>query len=103
MREFCGVKRNSLRLPFTELFNGTLPKFEPMLEPAFLSRHTEVRSMKPTGIKQVLPKRINAGDCPSGFASQGLVEAVAGAACGIGSGEGVKATGAVGTFRGTIA
>ena len=34
---------------------------EPMLEPAFLSRHTDVRSIKPTGIRQVLPRRMKAG------------------------------------------
>ena len=49
------------RFPFTVLLKGMLPKFEPMLEPAFLSRQTAVRSMNPIGITQVLPSRMKAG------------------------------------------
>src|SRR6266849_8635624 len=73
IREFCGVKRNSERLPLTVLLNGMLPKLEPMLEPAFLSRQTAVKSINPMGTMHVLPSRINAGAGPSGTASHGLV------------------------------
>ena len=72
MREFCGLKRNSESLPFTALLYGMLPKLVPMLEPAFLSRHTAVRSMNPIGTRQVLPSRMKAGAGPSGTASQGF-------------------------------
>src|ERR1700724_1802904 len=56
-----------------------LPKFEPMLEPAFLSRHTAVRSINPIGTRHVLPSRMNAGVWPSGFASHGFADAAFGA------------------------
>src|ERR1039458_9752132 len=49
-----------------------LPKLEPRLEAAFLSRQTDVKSINPIGTKQVLPSRMNAGVGPSGVASQGL-------------------------------
>src|SRR5437868_2176759 len=61
-REFCGVKRNSEFWAFTVLLKGTLPKFEPRLEPSFLSHQTEVRSIKPIGMTQVLPSRMKVGD-----------------------------------------
>src|SRR5271165_651299 len=79
MREFCGVKRNSERLPLTVLLYGTLPKLEPMLEPAFLSRQTVVKSINPMGTRHVLPSRINAGAGPSGTASHGFAAGLAGA------------------------
>ena len=66
-----------------------LPKFDPMLEPASLSRHTAVRSMNPIGTMQMLPSRRNAGTAlVSGAASHGLLEEEAGAAgaCGRGAG-----------------
>src|SRR5579864_1451386 len=105
IREFCGENRYSEFLPFTVLLYGTLPKFVPMLEPAFLSRQMAVRSIKPIGIIQVLPSRINAGLWPSGTASQGLLagaEGFAAAACGAGEGEAMGAgSGAAGGSTGT--
>src|SRR5215472_12001805 len=56
-----------------------LPKLLPRLEPAFLSRHTAVRSINPMGTRHVLPSRINAGAGPSGFASHGFADAALGA------------------------
>src|ERR1700733_6691910 len=93
IREFCGVKRNSERLPLTVLLYGMLPKLEPMLEPAFLSRQTVVKSINPMGTKHVLPSRINAGAGPSGTASQGLAGGEAGACAGsiIGAAKGAGA------------
>src|SRR5260370_39323138 len=55
-----------------------LPKLLPILEAAFLSRHNAVRSMKPTGTRQVLPSRMKAGVWPSGFASHGFAGPSAG-------------------------
>src|SRR5580698_1062053 len=75
MREFCGLKRNSDSLPLATLLKGMLPKFEPMLEPAFLSRHRAVKSIKPMGTRHVLPSRMKAGAGPSGTSSHGLAAA----------------------------
>src|SRR5580693_4471040 len=74
----------SERLPLTELFNGTLPKLEPMLDPAFLSRQNGTRSMKPMGVMQTLPSLMYAGVTASGPASHGLPEAPPAGACGRG-------------------
>src|SRR5579863_4261940 len=87
------LKRVSERLPLTELFNGTLPKLEPMLDPAFLSRQKGVRSMKPIGTTQTLPSLIYAGVTASGPASQGLPGAPPAGACGRGIATGIAATG----------
>src|SRR5665213_3594224 len=99
MREFCGLKRKFERFPLTVLLYGTLPKFVPMLEPAFLSRHTVVRSMKPIGTMQTLPSRRKGGTAlASGGASQGLVgfvDADVGDFCGRAAGSAAE--------RGTIA
>src|SRR5262249_38963918 len=77
MREFCGENRNSLFFPPKTLLKGMLPKFDPKLDPAFLSRQKVVRSMNPTGTRQVLPRRMNAGAGPSGTASHGFLAAPA--------------------------
>src|SRR5882724_5900127 len=71
-REFWGVKRNSDNLPAVTLLNGTLPKLLPVPEPAFLSRQIAVRSMNPTGTRQVSPIWMKAGDLASPVASHGL-------------------------------
>src|SRR3974390_2313441 len=44
-----------------------LPKLDPIPDPAFLSRHTAVKSMNPTGVIDTLPIRICSGDVFSSF------------------------------------
>src|SRR5690349_9219765 len=102
IREFCGVKRNSERLPLTVLLYGTLPKLEPMLEPAFLSRHTAVRSIKPIGTRQVLPSRMKAGAWPSGTASQGFAGGALGACAALITGMARDAVGGAGGIYGVV-
>src|SRR5690349_1085475 len=72
-REFCWLKCSSERLPLGTLLKGMLPKLEPMLEAAFLSRQKGVRSMNPMGTMQTLPIRRNVGMVLSGSASQGFL------------------------------
>src|SRR5690348_8684208 len=74
-----------------------LPKLEPMLDPAFLSRQKGVRSMNPMGTMQTLPSRRKEGMVLSGSASQGFwAEPVAlGADCGKGIAGRALATGTV--------
>src|ERR1019366_5483705 len=96
MREFCELKWNSLRLPLAVLLNGMLPKFEPMLDPAFLSRQYGVRSMNPMGTMQTLPIRRKVGMDLSGSASHGFLEepvALGAEACGKGIAGRAMATG----------
>src|ERR1700733_3013585 len=88
-REFCWLKWNSERLPLATLLNETLPKLEPMLDPAFLSRQKGVKSINPMGTRQTPPSRKKVGTVLSTSASQGFwAEPVGlgGAACGTGSG-----------------
>src|SRR6185437_10924436 len=86
MREFCGLKWNSLSRPPITLLYGMFANEVPMEDPTSLLRHTEVRSMKPTGTRHVFPMRRNTGACAvSTGPSQGLPFAAgAGAAWGTG-------------------
>src|SRR5712691_2880720 len=80
-----------------------LPKLLPILEAAFLSRHTAVRSMKPTGTRQVLPSRMKAGVGPSGFASHGFLGAAAGACSALlAAGTGAVAGAGAGGINGVV-
>src|ERR1022692_1334534 len=101
IREFCWLKWNSERLPAAELLYGTLPKLEPMLDPAFLSRQKGVKSIKPMGTIQTLPSRKKVGMVLSGSASQGFAAVVA-AACGTGSGVPSVVTAGKGGRIGTV-
>src|SRR5271157_1873121 len=72
MREFCGLKRNSLSLAVAALLYGTLPELLPMTPPAFLSRNSPVISMKPIGMMVVSPILSCSGEAASGCGNGGV-------------------------------
>src|ERR1700735_3637589 len=54
-REFCGLRRVSVKLPAWVFPYGMLPNLVPMPEPGLVERETDVMSMNPTGVIYASP------------------------------------------------
>src|SRR5579864_1665054 len=74
MREFCAVKRFSVRCPAMVLLKGMAKKFVPPGLPVLTDRKIAVKSINPPGVNSAPPIRNESGDSLRSVSCTGAVD-----------------------------